>query len=213
MRATLHLVDLIDVATIEAPGPRHVEPRQLHVGEDSRAGLFQHPPSVVRLPLPAWARDGRLETAAGVTNAVVGRIGGPVRFRIGIARGPGADVAWLTDEVVDARSEPSGWVSMSAAFDGAHELVLATEALDASHAWVGWADPVVRASRAAPAPRRRGRPSPPGHVLLVTADALRADHVLHDAVRTPRLDALRAEGAIAFAAGPGRVTSRAARRS
>jgi arylsulfatase A-like enzyme len=67
---------------------------------------------------------------------------------------------------------------------------------DPRYAWSGWAEP--RLLHDLPAPPRRARPAAdPPVVLLVTADALRADYLGcagHPGVRTPHLDALAKAG-------------------
>jgi arylsulfatase A-like enzyme len=196
--SVVHLVDGLDRAGVEAPSPAHVQVQEMDCGGAPRTSLFEHPNSTATFDLPL-ALGGRLQTAVGIKRLAWERVVGAVRFRVGVRRR--GRIVWAWEHVLDPRTreEDRGWVPADIRLPRGDAVVLATLAEAGGHAWAGWADPVVEPRRLAGGrlgvPRR---PSPaPAHVLMLTADSLRADHVADPAVATPNLDRLGREG-VAF---------------
>jgi hypothetical protein len=189
----LALVELLADAEVDAPGPDHVDLQLMESAGEQRLAVFAHPPSTIRFRLPPGAEPVRL-IAGRAIKSVAWESAGPVRFCAGAETGEG--LRWLAEATLDARAVPGdrGWSDFSVELPrGATAIVLETHAEDTANAWSGWSDPVVEL--AAPlrrAARRRARPTP--HVLLITGDGVRADHVETASAQTPCLDELAAGG-------------------
>ena len=202
----VYLADLLPDARVEAAVVNQVQVQFMEVGGDQRQAIFQHPDAVVRFTMPPMPGGGRLNFGYGIKTLCWERIGAPVRFRIGVAeaarrspwrigRRSGADsVRWLWESTLDPRGEVEHrrWIDTQVDLPEAGTLLLETAAESTNDAWAGWSDPRLEL-RTAPAPIAR-RARPPTHLLLISADALRADLVDSPDVRTPHLDALAADG-------------------
>ena len=190
---TINLIDLLDRATIEPAAQDHVAIHSMDCGGEPRTALFQHPDSIVEFPV-APERGARLRTSAGIKRLAWEHCGSPVHFRIGVRRRD--TITWIWERALDPRSNPAdrGWIEASIALPRASAVLLSTRADASEHCWSGWADPVVEPRRPRRPRRRRPAVPPAPHLLLLTADALRADHVSTRAAHTPNLDTLAARG-------------------
>ena len=201
---TEHLVDRLGTASVFAPGPDHVAIQPMTILRDTRMALFQHPDSLVEFaPLELGPR-ARLSVACGIKRVAWRRLRSEVRFEVSVLVDGEGETQVLSLRLDPAhRAEDRCWVERDVdlgRFAGRRmRLVFRTSVPtrgDPSYAWAGWADP--RVIHEAPAPPRAARPTPePPLVLLITADALRADYLGcagHPGVRTPHLDALAKSG-------------------
>ena len=202
-----HLIDRLAAADIEAAGPNHVCIQPMTISLDARTSLFLHPNSKVTFPPMRFGTGASLKVGVGLKDACWDRVCSPVRFRIE-AQGPDGAIENLVDREVNVgRAEDRRWTDLEVDLSGLEgreiRLVFATEVPeggDQRYCWAGWSDPVVeqpaaRLPMAPPVLRRDGH----RHVLLITADALRADHLGcygHPEVATPNLDRLAADGCL-----------------
>lgn len=204
----LHLVDHLDRAEIEAPGRRHVQLQTFALNRVAKPTVFHHPPSRITWPEITLEAGARLVTHLAVKPSVWELIGGPVRFRV-LVKASGED-AEVFSQTVDAKNNLAhrAWLPVTVSLDRwqGHtvQLVFETEGEDrpdVSHGWVGWGDPCVHGIKASPPSRSVGTvcSRPPGKpdIILITCDALRADHLgCYGAAGgvTPNIDRLAAEG-------------------
>jgi hypothetical protein len=202
----VHLADLLSDAKVEAAVASQVQMQFMEVGGYQRQAIFQHPDALVRFTLPPMPGGGRLNFGCGIKTVSWERLGAPVRFRIGVAeaarrspwsigrRSRADDVSWLWESTLDPRGEIEDrrWIDAEVDLPEAGSLLLETTAESTNDAWAGWSDPRLEL-RIAPATIAR-RTRPPNHLLLISADALRADLVANPDVGTPYLDALAADG-------------------
>jgi hypothetical protein len=204
MRTEVRLTDLLPEADIEAPAPEYVGAQPFTVGLDTRLSLFQHPPSRVAFPPILIGSRPSLSLACALKEACWGLVRTEVYFRVHALDARGREHL-LLDVSLDARHGGAGraWASHVldlARFQGQRvRLVFTTtapEGADLSYCWAGWGDPVLSHGQvAASVPRIRRRKH--RNLLVITADALRADHLGcygSSEVRTPHLDALASDG-------------------
>lgn len=182
-----HLIDRLAEATIESPGPRHVEVQRVCIGRDARSALFQHPPSRVVFPAVRLGRAARLLLAAGVKPAAWNDLQNEIVFEVRafdtsllrvtlFPRERPGDRAWR-DEVVD--------LSAFAGRDMRLEFLTSVpKGGGTAHGWSAWGDP--RIENDAPIALRPRRRDERTHVFLITSDALGADRLAE--ARTPHLD-------------------------
>ena len=207
MRRTEYLLDSLPDATVTAPASEYVGIQTLAVGRDTRMGLFQHPPSAVLLPPLSLGARPILQLAYGIKEAAWSRIRTAVQFEASVVDADGAE-----RRLFRATLDPAGkrrdrrwhnrvvkltrWAGQTVRL----RLLTALAGEDASYAWAGWAELRVEHDLpVAPSPRRHGDRH--RHVLLMTADALRRDHLGcygNATVRTPHLDRLAADGCLAL---------------
>lgn len=198
----IHLIDLLDRARVEAPAPDHVSCQTVSLALERRAALYQHPDSRLAFPPLAVGSPARFEAWVGMKSYAWTRHGAPVRLSVLAGRGSAAASTVLA-VTLDPRRDPThrAWLPVSAALPdgpGALEIVLIAQVEDGgsgAYAWTCWGEPRVLGPRAPRPPRARPHPHP--HVILISADALRRDHLGlhgHPRVKTPHLDALAARG-------------------
>ncbi|HKZ05111.1 MAG TPA: sulfatase-like hydrolase/transferase [Methylomirabilota bacterium] len=201
---TEHLVDRLGGASVVAPGPDHVSIQPMTILRDTRMALFQHPDSLVEFaPFVLGARP-RLLVACGIKKVAWTRMRSEIRFEVSVhVDGEGETPVLSVRLDPRLRGEDRCWVERDvdlARFAGRRARLIFRTSVpprgDARYAWAGWAEP--RVTHEAPAPPRPARLAPEAPlVLLVTADALRADYLGcagHPGVRTPHLDALAKAG-------------------
>lgn len=201
---TEHLVDRLPAATVSARGPAYVGIQPMTILRDTRMALFQHPDSRVEFPPLTLGPRARLLVACGIKRVVWSRIRSEVRFEVSVLADGESEARVLSVALDPGRREDDRrWVEHEvdlSRFGGRRvRLVFRTSVPprgDSSYAWAGWAEP--RVLHEAPAPPRPARPAAPAPlVLLISADALRADHLGSSGqtgVRTPHLDALAKAG-------------------
>jgi len=201
---TEHLLDRVGEATVTAPASGHVTVQPMTLLRDTRMALLQHPDSLMEFPPLVLGPRPRLLVACGIKKIAWSRLPSEIAFEASIlVDGEGETRVLSVGLDPHHREEDRRWVEREvdlARFAGRRvRLVLRTSVsrrLDPHHAWAGWADP--RIVHDAPSAPRRVRPaSDPPVVLLVSADALRADYMGcagHPGVRTPHLDALAKTG-------------------
>lgn len=205
MKTTEYLVDRLTEATVSAPATEYVAVQNLSVGRDTRMGLLQHPPAQVLFPPLRLGTRPVLHLGYGVQEVVWSRIRSGVHFEAALLDPHGAEHPLLRATVDPARIPGDRrWWDRTIALDGWESrtvrLRLTTSLTDedARYAWAGWSElriehelPVV------PPPGRRRDPH--RHVILITADALRRDHLGcygHGTMRTPHLDRLAGDGCL-----------------
>jgi len=201
---TEHLLDRVGEATVTAPAPGHVAIQPMTLLRDTRMALVQHPDSLVEFPPLVLGPHPRLLVACGIRKIAWSRLPSEITFEASIlVDGEGETRVLSLGLDPHHRAEDRHWVERDidlARFAGRRvRLVLRSSVsrrLDPHHAWGGWADP--RILHDAPSAPRRARPTPDSPVvLLVSADALRADYLGcagHPGLRTPHLDALAKSG-------------------
>ena len=176
------------------------------VNGETRMALFQHPPCVVDFAPLRLGRRPCLRLGLGIKQVAWERIRSPVRFLVS-ASGRWMRSRLLLDVTLDPHGNPEHrcWIDREidlGAYVGRRFVLRLETALangaDASYCWSGWSDPLI-VHEIKPAIPRRQRASRHPNVLLITADALRADHLGcygSQRVQTPQLDQLAREGCL-----------------
>ena len=205
MTGTIHLVDQLDRSSIDTPRANFVALERFTIGGESRTVLFAHPDSCVTFPPVRIGGTARLSFGLGLRQTCWDRLTSPVEFRIYRRRGWG----WGRRQALfffslDPGREPGHhrWldfdVDLPVRAGDTVQLTFETRVPrggDPSYAWVGWSDPTIHGATPPTLLRRRASRAP--HVIIVTSDALRADHLGcygHPSIRTPHIDRLAAEG-------------------
>jgi arylsulfatase A-like enzyme len=182
-------------------------------GGDARATLIQRQGVPLSLALIAGGTDCRLKFGAAIDSAEAGR--GPVRVRISTrAGGRSSRVAF--EETLHWQGGPEAvWIDREVPLQsGAAPLTLTFEALPSEggiETAVGWGSPHVVCQDSRPPAGMPPRP----HVILISIDTLRADHLGaygYARATSPNLDVLAAEGFVfenAFAPSPWTLPSHA----
>ena len=201
---TEYFIDRLGEATATAPGLEHVVVQPMTLLRDTRMALFHHPDSLVEFPPLVIGPRARLLVACGVKKVAWSRLHSEIVFEVsGLVDGEGETRVLSASLDPRHHEDDRRWVEHEidlARFAGRRvRFVFRTSASprsDLRHAWSGWAGP--RIVHDAPAPPRRARRTPDDPVvLLVSADAMRADYLGsagHPGVRTPHLDALAKAG-------------------
>lgn len=197
---TLHLVDLFDRATIRGP-QSGVAVRDISLARDGRIALFQHPDSEVVFPASEIRAPARLRFAIGMLSGVWERMQSPVEFTVALRAVDGVETP-LFARSIDPRHHPDQrrWLDYEIevpASAGPVSIVLRTQVArrkGSAWCWAAWGSPVL--IQAAPAVPVQAVARTQPIILLVTADALRMDHVgcYGSTVSTPHLDLLAQEG-------------------
>lgn len=231
MAAQVHLLDRLGTATVQAPVPGCVSIQSITIARQARMSLFQHPPSTVTFTGLPLGRNPVLKGGCGLKDVCWDLVRSPVRFKLTLVDARERTHV-LLEETIDVRPGGHGrrwldWRLDLAAFrNQTVSLVFATEcpAGDVSYCWAGWSDPVLecdvlKARRGWLTLRRRDGSVPSRsqnrhdrhhHLLLITSDALRADHLGcygHPMVKTPHLDRLAREGTLFMHARAQSVTT------
>jgi glycosyltransferase involved in cell wall biosynthesis len=203
--STRHLIDDLAQAAIQAPTPDHVAVQPITIARQTRMCLFQHPVAEIGFPPLSLGAGAALRFGIGLKQACWERVHTPVIFTLRLRDEHGREHT-LFEHMVDVR-DASGrrWLDQRIDLSRfANQTIVlrfitrVPDGADAAFCWSGWSDPVIvqdAASLPAPATRAdRHR-----HILMITADALRADHLGcygHPLVKTPHLDALARDGCL-----------------
>jgi len=204
MQRSEYLVDLLDDASIEAPGENYVDLEKMILRRDVETAIFQHPPAKITFAPITIGSKAKLSFACGIKQAAWAHIRNAVRFVIKIETTKGRKTIFETRLDPRRREEDRGWRRHSLDLSGYEgetlRIVLQTEVgwrRSTQYAWAGWASPRIDHDVAP-------RPSPPRqdrhpHVFLITADALSARYLAgygHPKVKTPNLDQLAGNGVL-----------------
>lgn len=205
MKVTEHLIDRLAGAEVDAPRPEMVAVQPITVRRETRMSLFQHPPSKVTFPGLTLGAGATLRFGCGLKQACWERVRSAFLFRVLLTDGRGRRYQLFRLHLDVRRKEESRrWVDAEvdlSRFAGQTVALTFTTSVpllgSAGYGWLGWSDPVIEHEVAATprAARRDAR----HHVVLITSDALRADHLGcygHPLVKTPHLDALARDGAL-----------------
>lgn len=214
MNRQFFLIDLLKDASIEAPHEGYVQVQPVTVKRETRTSLFQHPNSKVTfasIALPRNCKTARLSFGCALKQVCWSKFASPVRFNIWIVAGNRERN--LFDVVVDPHQrEFQKWHDYEIDLtpfrrESSLSLVFQTSVdpgQEASYCWSAWSDPCidvqeqktvslfgVKASSVSVSQNRNK------HVLLISSDALRADHLGcygHPYIRTPNVDELARQG-------------------
>lgn len=164
-----------------------------------------HPPAQVRFPPLLIGDNAQLSFGCGIKPACWDRMGGPVQFELLAVRDDGAAEPLFT-HTLDPRRNPADrkWhdVCLDLERFGGQTIqfdlkTTATDGGDTSYCWAGWSDPQLKHER--PAPQIKIRTGQLHHIVLITADAVRFDHLGcygQSEVRTPHVDRLAEHGCL-----------------
>lgn len=218
MKLSEHLLDHLAEALIKAPAPEYVRLQPITVRRETRMSIFQHPNSAVTFPWTQLGAAPQLAFGIAIKETVWDKIASPVQFEVLLRderncfwplfsrlldpRNQTSDRAWI-----DIRIDLARWAQRRVALKFKSRVA----GTDMAYCWAGWSDPHVESEQEISVPR--SRPDRHAHVLLITADALRADHLGcygHPRVQTPHLDKLAREGLLFTTARTQSTTSLAA---
>jgi arylsulfatase A-like enzyme len=201
----IHFVDQVAAAKTTAPGKNHVAVHPMSLNRETITSLFQHPVSTTEFgPMVVGAR-AHLQFACGLKPMSWQRVKTEVRFQITAINSSGQKTI-LFSHSLDPKNRPDDrrWakqdIDLSAFENTPITLVFSTDVPDGAptdYCWSGWADPCLIHEVS----ERRVRPAKEKHrhLLLITADALRADHLGcygHPTIKTPHLDQLARDGVL-----------------
>jgi arylsulfatase A-like enzyme len=199
---TIHLVDELAHARIEAPTPQHVELQTITIGLISQIAIFQHPPSKITFAPLEIGPEAHLHFACGIKQPSWTRMRGSVSFTIHLETEAGHHT--LFEQTLDPRRNPAhrSWsehtLDLSDFTGQSVQFIFQTRAnRSAAFAWSGWGDARISDEAVVPEPVPRQVEAAEHHVFLITADALIASFLGcygHDEVKTPAIDALAGEG-------------------
>lgn len=98
---TIHLLDQLTEAKIDAPSPNYVLIQPITINRDMRSSIFQHPNSTIRFEHITLGKKTRLSFGIGVKEVVWEKIKSAVEFKIEIIdkRGRGFKVFEATLDV------------------------------------------------------------------------------------------------------------------
>lgn len=205
MKVTEHLIDRLAAAKVTAPSKEHVAIQPITIGRHTRMSLFQHPPAVVEFSGLVLGGRPLLRLGCGIKEVAWPRLRSGVGFRVTLLDRRGRERLLLELSVDPAGNrQQRRWIDQAidlGRFAGqavsVRFVTTVADGQDSSYCWAGWSDPHIEFERApAPISRRRDRHA---HLLLITADALRADHLScygHPLVQTPHLDQLARDGCL-----------------
>lgn len=201
-----NLISLFD--KIQVPdGCQPPEVQRFLISRDARNCVFQHPPSLFWWPGMRLPRAAHLEFAVGSSPVSWEQMDGEHELKLWILAEGGEP-----EEIFSITQNPRKnmahrmWTECKvdlAEFGGQDVRIgfqTRTVSGGSSYAWLGWAEPLL-VSEALDvahdlAPAQMPKPKHP-HIVLVTADALRRDHLScygSTQVQTPWIDSLGEEG-------------------
>jgi arylsulfatase A-like enzyme len=209
MTSTRHLLDLLSHSQITSPEPSYVEVQPIAIARENRMCIFAHPPSKVRFDFPKLGASAKLKFGVALKSTCWSHVSAPVRFSISArVRRP---IAFLERDTVlwtfslDVRDiSQRCWhdfeIDLSRFSNSDITLTFETAVPDGgstAFCWAAWSDPVLQSEAAASPVKKSSFPAK--HILFITADALRRDHLGcygHPQVKTPNLDRLAREGCL-----------------
>lgn len=215
MTNTQHLLDHLSQAEIKAPEASYVEVQPITIARENRMCLFAHPPARVFFKFPSLGANAKLKFGVALKSTIWPHVLAPVEFTV-FARIKRA-LSFLERDVelwefsLDVREiSQRRWHDFEidlSRFAGSNlSLTFETGVPDGastSHCWAAWSDPILQ-SEILQSETKLEVPvehttAAPQHVLLITADALRKDHLGcygHPQIETPNLDRLAREGCL-----------------
>ena len=216
MISSQHLLDLLAQARVTAPEPSYVEVQPIAIARENRMCLFAHPPARIGFDFEKLGAAATLKFGVAIKSTVWPRVSGPVEFSIAVrARRPLAflerdAVIWkfsLDVRDVSQRRWHDFEIDLSPFAGSSISLVFETNTPDnasAEYRWAAWSDPILHSpstQEVGSPPQPAGKPqvSDAKHVLLITADALRRDHLGcygHPLIKTPNIDRLARDGCL-----------------
>ena len=201
----IHLIDRLPTATIKAPHGDQEMVQQFTVNRDTRMGIFAHPPSSIQFQELMLGNNPTLFFGMTIKQIVWDRITSPIIFSVTL-RDEKKGEHLLLEVALDPKNNPQHqrWVEKTIDLTPFHNqrvsltfLTSTPPGKGAAYCWAGWSDPILEHSlktislRSSHPPKRL--------VFLLTADALRPDHLGcygSMAVKTPHLDRLAEEGTL-----------------
>lgn len=202
MSHTEYLVDLLDSASIEAPGENYVDLEKMILAREVETAIFQHPPATITFTPIRIGPRATFSFGCGIKEAAWPHIKSPVRFVVEIATENNRKKIFETKLDPRKRQTDRPWqrneLDLSAYEGQAIQIILQTSVgwrRSTEYAWAGWANPrIVHDIDVKTTPRRADHHP---HIFLITADAFSARYLAsygHPTVQTPNLDRLAAEG-------------------
>lgn len=201
---TIHLIDKIQKARICAPYPNYVNIQTVSIHRDNRSAIFQHPPSRVELDPVLLGQNPMLFFACGIKQKVWDKLDHGIIFEIFIKTGFGKSANIFHREVSPPELKENGWLEyeIDLAKYGNKRINITFVTSVSRHrgtnyCWSVWGNPYVEHEM--PAIKKSKTKNKPAHVILITADALRADQIGvygNTEIKTPNCDQLADEGVL-----------------
>jgi arylsulfatase A-like enzyme len=203
----IHFVDKLSSAIIDAPSEAHVCVQSITIERDTRTCMFQHPNSKVTFAPMAVPSRATLRFGCVLKDLTWDRVTSEIYFRIRAVDATGKSTI-LWERPIDMRmKEQRRWQDFEIDLKGLagkpitfiFETFIPPEA-DGSYCWSAWSEPLIEAPDPSKPPRPVARRTRARHnLVLITADALRADHLGcygHPIMKTPHIDSLAKEGVL-----------------
>lgn len=203
MEQTIHLIDKFLEAKKVAPRKNYLSVQNISIRRDNRSSVFQHPPSQIEFKGIPLGHKPKMFFACGIKQNVWDKFEHAIQFNIHIKTG-----LWKPKLIFRQDISPSdvkqGWLEYELdLIKYKHKkisLIFSTsvpEGTSTEYCWSVWGNPYIM-HEPDTAPRRRLRTSP-AHVILITADALRADFIGaygNTQIHTPNIDQLANDGVL-----------------
>jgi len=197
-------MDGIRNASVHAPRDNYVNVQTTSLHLDSRPGIFQHPPSRIKFDPLLLGRNPKLIFACGIKQKALDKLAHAVVFEILLKKPFGKPSRVFQREVLPSAVQKAGWLEYEldlANYGGKWLQLLFVTSVPkrqgTEYCWSIWGDP--RIEHEVPPSHKNGSPIRPAHVILITTDALRTDHIGaygNEEIRTPTMDQLAGEGVL-----------------
>lgn len=205
--SNIHLIDNLPEAQIVAERSTYVNIQPITINRQTRMCIFQHPESTVLFEAFKTPNKARLEFGCGMKDHCWPRVKSPVIFRMLAIEVESKKRHELCFQVIDAHKQSDQrWfdfvVDLSKFSGKMIQISLQTSVppgADASYCWAGWSDPTISSTEKSLFPKRASKKDESKHLLLISSDALRADHLAcygNKIIKTPNLDRLAKDGVL-----------------
>lgn len=205
IKRKIHFIDLLSEAQISAPSSGYVGVQPITIDRETRSSLFNHPPAAITFSKIKIGENPILHFGYGIKQSCWKFLKSKIYFYISIkderdreislfkaTLKPGsrkADRLWK-EHTIDLCRYSGQTVSITF-------QTLTKWGQPTDWCWSGWSDPILTHETNVPSIQIPKTNHP--LVLLVTADALRADHLGcygHPVVKTPHIDQLAQESCV-----------------
>ncbi len=199
IRRKIHFIDLLSTAQISAPTSSYVGLQPITIGRETRSSLFNHPPAAITFSKIELGKNPSLHFGYGIKQSCWKHLKSKIYFYITLQNEKGAETTLFKGTLKPgSRKSDRVWKeytidlgryagqTVSITFQTLTKWGQSTE-----WCWSGWSDPILTHEINAPSVQIPKTKHP--LVLLVTADALRADYLScygHPIVKTPNIDQL-----------------------
>lgn len=201
----IHFIDLLHDAHVSAPSSEYVQVQPITIGRETRSSLFNHPPAAITFSKIDLGKNPIFHFGYGIKESCWKLLKSKIYFYIFLHDENGKKISLFKATLKPgSRKADRYWkehtIDLSRYSDQTVSITFQTLTKwgqPTEWCWSGWSDPVLIHNVNVPSVQTPKTKHP--LVLLVTADALRADHLGcygNQIVKTPHIDQLAREGAV-----------------